>query len=97
MSTLDRLRDIVKTSRSVPIVAPESRNERSRLEGDGISRRLDSAHDIARAAIILGGAVVERSEGAVIVVDREYRSNALHGRLPIADVVSVVTEGTDAL
>ena len=97
MATLDRLRDIVKTSRSVPIVAPESRHDRSRLEGDGLSRRVDNAHDIARAAIVLGGAVVERSEGAVIVVDREYRSSTLHGRLPIGDVASVITEGTDAL
>jgi uncharacterized protein len=97
MSTLDRLRDIVKTSRSVPIVAPESRNDRSRLEGDGFSRRLDNAHDIARAAIILGGVVVERSEGAVIVVDREYRSGMLHGRLSIGDIVSVINDGTDAL
>jgi len=97
MSTLDRLRDIVKTSRSVPIVAPESRNDPSRLEGDGFSRRLDTAHDIARAAIILGGAVVERSEGAVIVVDREYRSGTMHGRLSIGDVASVINDGTDAL
>ena len=96
MSTLDRLRDIVKT-RSVPVVAPESRTDRPRLEGDGFSRRLDSAHDITRAALMLGGAVVERSEGAVIVVDREYRSNALHGRLRIGDIVSVINDGGDAL
>ena len=98
MSTLDRLRDIVKTSRSpVPTVAPELRSEIPRLEGDGFSRRLSDAHDIGRAAIILGGAVVERAEGAVIVVDREYRSNSLHGRVSIGDIVSVINDGGDAL
>jgi uncharacterized protein YprB with RNaseH-like and TPR domain len=98
MSTLDRLRDIVKTSRSaVPTVAPEPRNESARLESDGFSRRLSRADDIARAAIALGGAVVERSEGAVIVVDREYGSGTRHGRLAIGDIASVITEGAEAL
>src|SRR5688572_2508732 len=98
MSTLDRLRDIVKVSRSpVPTVAPELRNENARLEGDGFSRRLTRADDTARAAIILGGAVVERSEGAVIIVDREYRSTALHGRTAIGDTVSIINDGGDAL
>ena len=109
MSTLDRLREIVKPRAAVPIVADDAR-----LEGDGFlgaealakaaSRRLDGfgrrqtrVDDVARAAIILGGAVVERSEGAVIVVDREYRAGMLHGRLSIGDIVSVITDGTDAL
>jgi uncharacterized protein YprB with RNaseH-like and TPR domain len=98
MSTLDRLRDIVKTSRSpVPTVAPELRNEIPRLEGAGCSRRLSDAHDIGRAAIILGGAVVERPEGAVIVVDREYRPSSLHGRTSIGDTVSIINDGGGAL
>ena len=99
MSTLDRLREIVKPRSAVPIVADDAR-----LEGDGFSRRLDGvgrrptrADDVARAAIILGGVVVERSEGAVIVVDREYRSGMLHGRLSIGDIVSVIDDGSDAL
>ena len=50
-----------------------------------------------RAAIILGGAVVERTEGAVIVVDREYRAGMLHGRIPIGDIVSVINDGADAM
>ena len=49
------------------------------------------------AAIELGGAVVERSDGAVIVVDREYRADMLHGRTPIGEIVSTITEGDDAL
>src|SRR5688572_1100203 len=99
MSTLDRLREIVKPRSAVPVVA-----DAARLEGDGFSLRLDGlgrcpsrADDMARAAIILGGAVVERSEGAVIVVDREYRSGTMHGRLSIGDIVSVIDEGADAL
>ena len=103
MSTLDRLRDIVKTSRSVPVVAPELRGTPLHSESDGFSHRLtadgrlDTAQAIARAAIILGGAVVERSEGAVIVVDREYRAGMRHGRTTIGDIVSVINDGGDAL
>ena len=44
----------------------------------------------------LGGAVVEHSDGAVIVVDREYRADMLHGRTPIGEIVSTITEGDDA-
>src|SRR5687768_234171 len=92
MSTLDRLREIVKPRSPVPIVADDAR-----VEGDGFSRRLANASDITRAALILGGAVVERSEGAVIVVDREYRPTSLHGRTSIGDTVSVINDGGDAL
>ena len=49
------------------------------------------------AAITLGGAVVERAEGAVIVVDREYRADMLHGRTPIGEIVSTINEGADAM
>jgi uncharacterized protein YprB with RNaseH-like and TPR domain len=96
MSTLDRLRDIVKTSRAVPVIAPEL-GDNPRSEGDGFSRRRSDAHDIARAAIVLGGAVVERAEGAVIVVDREYRPASRHGRTSIADTVSIINDGGEAL
>ena len=103
MATLDRLREIVTNHRSaVPQV---------RLEGDGLSRRLHdvdaagaeapalqtSAGDIVNAAITLGGAVVDHSDGAVIVVDREYRADMLHGRTPIGEIVKTITEGDDAL
>ena len=99
MSTLDRLRGIVQGRSPVPVVARELPPTDSRRGGGIVVPRhsIARADDIARAAIILGGAVVERPEGAVIVVDREYRSNALHGRLPIGDVVSVINDGVDAL
>lgn len=83
MSTLDRLRGIVQGRSPVPAVAPGLTTVR--------------ADDIARAAIILGGAVIERSEGVVIVVDREYRPHVLHGRMPIGDVTSIISDGGDAL
>ena len=103
MATLDRLREIIRTPRpsSVPTV---------RLEGDGFSRRqTDSAGaeapvlrtfdpaDHTRAALELGGAVVEHSDGAVIVVDREYRADMLHGRTPIGEIVSTIGEGEEAM
>lgn len=105
MSTLDRLRGIVRGRSSVPSLSPElapagsaearnvTRNQTLRAKADHTAK----ADDIARAAIILGGAVVERSEGAVIVVDREYRADMLHGCLPIGEIASVINEGTDAM
>ena len=105
MGTLDRLRDIVKNHR--PSAVPEVR-----LEGDGFSRRLEDgdsagaqapalqtsdADNLVNAAITLGGAVIERSDGAVIVVDREYRADMLHGRTPIGTIVSTIFDGLDAM
>jgi len=100
MSTLDRLRGIVQGRSPIPVVAPELGNPKGLPPRDskpsGGSPFL-GLPDYTRAALILGGAVVERSEGAVIVVDREYRANALHGRLPIGDIVSVINAGGEAL
>ena len=100
MATLDRLRDIVKTHRpsAVPVVS-----EDARLEGDGFSPRQadvprqSGSADAVAAALELGGAVVEYADGAVIVVDREYRAGDLHGRTPIGEIVSTIVEGSDAL
>ena len=97
MSTLDRLRGIVQGRSPVPVVAPELTGGTKVPPRRPALNQAARADDIARAAIILGGAVIERSEGAVIVVDREYRSNALHGRLPIGDIVSAINAGGDAL
>ena len=101
MATLDRLREIVKGHRpAVPVVS---------LQGDGSGRRLDAespataegvalhTEDYARAALELGGALVERSEGAVIIVDREYTSDMLHGRMPIGEIVSTIEAGNEAM
>jgi uncharacterized protein YprB with RNaseH-like and TPR domain len=106
MSTLDRLRQIVKPRSPVPVVVGDAKlddaKDQDGLEGDGFSRRLgdrldERANAMARAAIVLGGAVVERSEGAAIVVEREYRVGMLHGRLAIGEITSVINDGGDAL
>lgn len=95
MSTLDRLRGIVQGTRpsAVPIVSPElvpgGRNFSSGSER--------GHHGVTGAASTLGGTIVERAEGAVIVVDREYRSNHLHGHRRIGDVIDTILEGQDAL
>ena len=101
MSTLDRLRGIVQGRSPIPVVAPELGNPKglppldSKPSGGGSPFLGLPAY--TRAALVLGGAVIERSEGAVIVVDREYRSSALHGRVAIGDIISVINDGGEAL
>lgn len=101
MATLDRLREIVRAHRpsSVPVIDPAAR-----LEGQSDSAVAEApalktidATDQTRAALALGGAVVEHSEGAVIVVDREYRADMRHGRLPIGEIVSTIADGDEAM
>jgi len=67
------------------------------LPAEALRAKAGDPPEYTRAALVLGGAVVERSEGAVIVVDREYRPEMLHGRIPISDIVSVINDGADAL
>jgi len=100
MATLDRLRDIVRTHRaSVPSVAPELLTTESRggsLDPPALAAFSERA-DYTRAALELGGAFVEHSDGAVIVVDREYRADMLHGRTPVGEIVSTINDGAGAL
>ncbi len=98
MATLDRLREIVRNTRSsVPVVSIRQRRAGGRrLQPSPEPSRLEPP-DHARAALELGGAVVEHSDGAVIVVDREYRADMLHGRTPIGEIVSTITDGDDAM
>ncbi len=101
MATLDRLRDIVRNHRSaVPVVSPSAGASEDALRHvENVARRGGSLDppDHVRAALTLGGAVVEHSDGAVIVVDREYSADMLHGRTPIGEIVSTITEGDDAM
>ncbi|MFA5909911.1 MAG: ribonuclease H-like domain-containing protein [Vicinamibacterales bacterium] len=104
MSTLDRLRGIVQGTRpsAVPVVAPELEQSTSRSESDGLSHRLPATAEAAalrtsHAAGVLGGTVKDRAEGAVIIVDREYRAGDLHGRRRIGDLIDTIHEGQDAL
>ena len=101
MSTLDRLRGIVQGTRpsAIPVVSPEL--ERSQpATAEAVALRTSRAAEPLRAssaASALGGTVVERAEGAVILVDREYRADDRHGRRRIGDIVETIEEGRDAL
>ena len=94
MSTLDRLRDIVKPRSPVPVVA-----ETAGAGHDVFEHRYSTgaAADYTRAAVDLGGALVQGAEGVVIVVDREYRADMLHGRMPIGAIADTIDQGVDAL
>ena len=96
MATLDRLREIVSHHRpsAVPTV-----DELSRARTVEPLERVEPLEpsSYTRAALELGGALVEHSDGAVIVVDREYQAGMLHGRTPIGEITSTITEGEDAL
>ena len=100
MSTLDRLRGIVQGTKpsAVPVVSPEA----ALSESDGFSHRLPATAEAvalrtSSAASTLGGTVVQRAEGSVIVVDREYRANDRHGQRRIGDVIDTLNEEQDAL
>ena len=101
MSTLDRLRDIVKPRSAVPVVAtdtlaPGHDGQFVVPSGRAPAVALGTA-DYARAALTLGGALVERNDGAVIVVDREYREDMRHGQTRIGDIVDTIQDGLDAM
>ena len=90
MATLDRLREIVKSHRpAVPVVADNAKFVHE--------ERHVSAAIGPEAALTLGGALVERSDGQVIIIDREYTAGMLHGRMPIGEIVSTIEDGGDAL
>ncbi len=104
MGTLDRLRDIVKNHRpsAVPVVAPVTAHGPETGGGNIFSETSGGnpflgLPEYTRAALSLGGAVVERSDGAVIVVDREYRADHLHGHTPIGEIASTIIDGRDAM
>ncbi|HEX8031997.1 MAG TPA: ribonuclease H-like domain-containing protein, partial [Vicinamibacterales bacterium] len=100
MATLDRLREIVKAHRpsAVPVVSVEGGSDDPPLQvAEGRRGGSLDPPDYTRAAIALGGAVVERSDGAVIVVDREYRADQLHGHTPIAEIAATISDGLEAM
>jgi uncharacterized protein YprB with RNaseH-like and TPR domain len=95
----DRLRGIVQGTRlsAVPVLAPDvAAGTAAELTRSHALVRPDPATH-ARAAAELGGSLVARDGGAVIVVEREYSAEALHGRSRIGDVVSAISEGRDAI
>ena len=96
MATLDRLREIVKTHRSSVPVVSDSVTTAPAKAVTLQTKSVDST-DCTRAALELGGALVEHADGAVIVVDREYRADMLHGVTPIGDIVSTISDGDEAM
>ncbi len=94
----NRLRGIVQATRpsAIPVVAPDAREPVPELPRTG--RRVDADEALyARAAATLGGSVVTREHGAVIVVEREYRPDSLYGRSLIGDLVASIDEGGQAM
>ncbi len=97
MATLDRLREIVKNHRPSAVPVVQGLDGEAVVPAAPLARHQADPTDHTRAALELGGALVERSGGAVIVVDREYTAEMRHGHMPIGDIVSTITAGTDAL
>jgi uncharacterized protein len=84
-SLVERLRDIVAPG------AAAAADARSAV------RCAATADALARIADVLGGCVVERAEGAVVIVDRHYAADCSHGRMRIAETVETLQRGSDAL
>jgi len=101
----DRLRQVV--SGTVPRVAPDAAvgDERTVGEQDpdgarslpSVGRAAGARLDGARVANVLAGEWVECAEGAVLVVDRYYAADRLHGHARIGAVVGILEGGLDAL
>ena len=99
----ERLRGIVHGARSaVPSVSTDGTAPSLDPAQDpsGLSTRIRSAVRIGpdhmhAAANCLGGAVIDRPDGAVVVVDREYQADALHGCVSIGQIVDTIREGAD--
>ncbi|HYE85846.1 MAG TPA: ribonuclease H-like domain-containing protein [Vicinamibacterales bacterium] len=96
MATLDRLREIVRSHRGDTESGGASRPYPPPPSPTAPSVARDTI-DHTRAALELGGAVVEHAEGSVIVVDREYTAGMRHGHVPIGGIVSTIRNGQDAL
>jgi uncharacterized protein YprB with RNaseH-like and TPR domain len=105
-SITDRLRGIVQGTRpsSIPVVSPELADSPATanlsakaLRATADALRTNSSVSTSGAAAVLGGTVVDRPNGAAIVVDREYPAQALHGRQRIGDLIDILREGQDAM
>lgn len=67
------------------------------MPAEALSAKVGDPPGRARAASVLGGSVLERANGAAIVVDREYSAHMLHGRQRIGDLIDTLREGHDAM
>lgn len=87
----DRLRGIVQGRRPpVPVVSGDARSSAPAAPTPFASG------DAAVAAAVLGGRVAAHAEGEVVVVEREYRAEERHGRMPIGELVETIQAGREA-
>ncbi len=98
----DRLRQVM--SGAVPRVAPDATPEGlgfsglSEVEGSpGLAARAGATIDGQHFADVLAGEWVESRDGAVLIVDRYYAADRMHGRVRVGDVVETIETGTDQL
>ena len=97
----DRLRQVI--SGAVPRVAPLGTDSGSLDDSPdaGFRSGIRDHHALAdsgpRMADILAGEWVESREGAVLVVDRYYTPDRMHGRARIGDIVETLASGLEAL
>jgi uncharacterized protein YprB with RNaseH-like and TPR domain len=95
-SLADRLRGIV----SIPHIPAEVRPSPDVGQPTAIidvSLPPRARPSLERTADVLGGQVMERAEGAVIVIDRHYAVDRLHGRERIGGVIETLQNGREAL
>jgi uncharacterized protein YprB with RNaseH-like and TPR domain len=65
--------------------------------GQGIEAQVRGAIDGRHFADVLAGNWVESCEGAVLIVDRYYSADRLHGRVRVGDVVERIESGINQL
>jgi uncharacterized protein len=97
-SLTDRLRGIIGGG-AVPRLAPELVSD-GRLQVPSAPLRPApaalGAAAMAQAAATLGGWVATSASGAVIVVDRQYASADVHGRVRVGDVLDTLLDAHEA-
>jgi uncharacterized protein YprB with RNaseH-like and TPR domain len=85
----DRLRQVVGGGRPTTQATPDENSEPVAVRRPSI--------DGLRVADVLAGRWMESHEGAVVVVDRYYAADRLHGRTPIGELVDTLESGTAEL
>jgi uncharacterized protein YprB with RNaseH-like and TPR domain len=98
----DRLRQVI--SGAVPRVAPETLPGARAAHGPAVIERSYGNEPEATGAIdgpyfanVLAGEWVESRDGAVLIVDRYYAANRMHGRIRVGDCVETIESGLEQL
>jgi uncharacterized protein YprB with RNaseH-like and TPR domain len=93
----DRLRQVISGTVPRRDSSPELQHERGEEECAKAIPGKPVTVDGHHAADILAGQWIESREGAVLVVDRYFAPERMHGRVPIGDIVETLESGLDAL